>query len=173
MDDIACEIKSLPEPFLLQSALTAVNINPTNAPASVGVDLEPERIAVMTAKYWGSNGVKLTVGFLDSAPQDLQNRILEHMNAWGAFSNVKFMLSSVDPQVRISRVADGYWSYLGTDILHIPRNQPTMNLQGFTMNTPEREFHRVVRHETGHTLGFPHEHMRAELVQRLDVNKTI
>jgi len=46
-----------------------------------------------------------------------------------------------------------------------------MNLQSFTMNTPESEYHRVVRHETGHTLGFPHEHMRRELVARIDPQK--
>jgi hypothetical protein len=48
-----------------------------------------------------------------------------------------------------------------------------MNLEAFTMNTRESEFHRVVRHETGHTLGFPHEHMRKALVDKLDVQKTI
>lgn len=36
------------------------------------------------------------------------------------------------------------------------------------MGTPESEFFRVVRHETGHTLGFPHEHMRQELVDKID-----
>jgi hypothetical protein len=41
------------------------------------------------------------------------------------------------------------------------------------MQMPESEFHRVVRHETGHTLGFPHEHMRRALVKKLDVAKTI
>jgi hypothetical protein len=30
--------------------------------------------------------------------------------------------------------------------------------------TPDAEFYRVVRHETGHTLGFPHEHMRKEII---------
>jgi len=54
----------------------------------------------------------------------------------------------------------GYWSYLGTDILHIPKNRPTMCLENFSMDTLESEYKRVVRHETGHTLGFPHEHMR-------------
>jgi hypothetical protein len=48
-----------------------------------------------------------------------------------------------------------------------------MNLQAFTMQTPESEFHRVVRHETGHTLGFPHEHMRRELVAKIDPRKAI
>ena len=46
-----------------------------------------------------------------------------------------------------------------------------MNLQDFSMSTPESEYHRVVRHETGHTLGFPHEHMRQELVGRIDPQK--
>ena len=46
-----------------------------------------------------------------------------------------------------------------------------MNLEGFTMSTPESEYRRVVRHETGHTLGFPHEHMRQELIARIDRNK--
>jgi hypothetical protein len=48
-----------------------------------------------------------------------------------------------------------------------------MNLQGFTMLTPDSEFHRVVRHETGHTMGFPHEHMRRELVNLIDPAKAI
>src|SRR5262249_56034607 len=60
---------------------------------------------------------------------------------------------------------------LGTDILLIPKNRQTMNLQAFTMNTPESEYKRVVRHETGHTLGFPHEHMRKALVARIDPAK--
>jgi hypothetical protein len=46
-----------------------------------------------------------------------------------------------------------------------------MNLDGFTMSTPEREFKRVIRHEAGHTLGFPHEHMRREIVARIDRQK--
>lgn len=73
--------------------------------------------------------------------------------------------------VRISLAGSGYWSYLGTDILHIPSNQPTMNLQDFSMSTPESEYKRVVRHETGHTLGFPHEHLRKEIVDNIDRNK--
>ena len=77
-------------------------------------------------------------------------------------------------QVRIARKAgDGYWSYLGTDILSRPADQPTMNLDSFTMDTVESEFHRVVRHETGHTLGFPHEHTRSEIVNGIDYEKAI
>ncbi len=67
----------------------------------------------------------------------------------------------------------GYWSYIGTEILGIEEDQPTFNLEGFTMRTSEAEFRRVVRHEAGHTLGFEHEHMRAELIKKIDRRKAI
>jgi hypothetical protein len=48
-------------------------------------------------------------------------------------------------------------------------NQPTMNLEGFTMSFPadDTEFRRIVRHETGHTLGFVHEHLRKGFVDKI------
>ena len=67
----------------------------------------------------------------------------------------------------------GYWSYVGTEILEIHKNKPTMNLEGFTMRTSEAEFKRVVRHEAGHTLGFDHEHMRSDIVKLIDRDKAI
>jgi hypothetical protein len=141
-----------------------------------GFNPTPERIAVVTTKYWGPQGVRLTVGFLDNPPTALRKRILKHMNAWNKTANVKFVETNTDPQVRIARAGGdmgGYWSYLGTDILQIEPGQPTMNLEEFSMETPESEFHRVVRHETGHTLGFPHEHMRRQLVEKIDPKKAI
>jgi len=39
------------------------------------------------------------------------------------------------------------------------------------MHMPESEFKRVVRHETGHILGFTHEHMRSEIVHGIDREK--
>jgi hypothetical protein len=98
------------------------------------------------------------------------------MNAWAAYANVAFVETNGDAQVRIAResgASGGYWSYIGTDILSIDADKPTMNLEGFTMNMPDSEFHRVIRHESGHTLGFPHEHMRAELVAKIDPAKAI
>jgi hypothetical protein len=89
---------------------------------------------------------------------------------------VRFRETTGVGQVRIARHSDdqpGYWSYLGTDILTISSDQQTMNLEGFTEDTIDSEFHRVVRHETGHTLGCPHEHMRAELVAKLDRQKAL
>ncbi|MDE1177328.1 MAG: M12 family metallopeptidase [Edaphobacter sp.] len=180
---LVCIPKHLAQELLVKAAKTASAINPLNhAPIErlsnlmPGFVPTPERIAVVTTKYWGIKGVKLTVGFMDNAPTDLQKHLLLHMNAWAKTANVSFVPSKTDPQVRIARTggADGgYWSYVGTDILHIPKKQQTMNLEAFTMNTPESEFHRVVRHETGHTLGFPHEHMRRALVAKIDPEKAI
>ncbi len=178
---IGCSIKTVPAAKLVEAAQVAVDANPANAPAQAmfamaapGVDLTPARIAVLTSKYWGAGGVTLTVGFMDSPPANLRARILAHMNAWGEWAHVKFTQTSTDPQVRIARTpGDGYWSYLGTDVGLIPKAQATMNLDSFTMNTRDSEFFRVVRHETGHTLGFPHEHMRKRIVDNIDKAKAI
>jgi hypothetical protein len=179
MEVKSCSIKLLPRELWIKAAAKAVEVNRINAPATQqlrqmapGAVIPPEHIAALTTKYWKAGKVRLTVGFLDSPPTDLRKRILSHMNAWGKYGDIKFVLSNVNPQVRIARVAgDGYWSYLGVDILSIKASEPTLNLDSFTMQTVDSEFYRVVRHETGHTLGFPHEHMRKEIVSRIDPDK--
>jgi astacin (peptidase family M12A) len=178
VDVPGCTVKTLPRRLLVKAAATAVKINPVNAPAiaptaaasDLGV-MDPLRLSVLTAKYWGPAPRRLTVSFTESTASDLRSRIVSHMNAWTRTACISFVETRGVGQVRISRAGSGYWSYLGTDILLIPRNRPTMNLQGFTMNTPESEYKRVVRHETGHTLGFPHEHMRKSLIARIDPAK--
>ncbi len=175
--DVGCTIKSLPKRLLVKGAETARSINPINAPSMspmAGLDasiMDAARIAVLTTKYWGPQPRRLTVSFMESTPADLRARIIAHLNAWARTSGVTFVATGGVGQVRISRGAGGYWSYLGTDVLRIPTNRPTMNLERFTMNTPESEFKRVIRHEAGHTLGFPHEHMRSEIVARIDPQK--
>ncbi|PWT74946.1 MAG: peptidase M12 [Bacteroidetes bacterium] len=177
-----CAIRLLPKEQWANAATKAAKIFPGNAPAlqqlkmmHPDVVMPPEHIVALTTKYWSAGKVSLTVGFLDNPPADLRKRILSHMNAWADYGDISFVETSTDPQVRIARVNTGdmagYWSYLGTDILSIDPSQPTLNLDSFTMNTQDSEFYRVVRHETGHTLGFPHEHMREEIVNRIDPDK--
>ena len=178
---LTCTPVSLPAEHAIAAADAARRENPANHPPVEAMAMLSTRheaptrleIAVATAKYWRTNGVRLTVGFLDNPPLDLRAKILSHMNAWGRSANVQFTETATDPQVRIARGNGGYWSYLGTDILLIDKTAPTMNLQAFTMNTPDSEFYRVVRHETGHTLGCPHEHMRGDLVALIDEAKAI
>ncbi len=177
-----CTPRFLPPEKRAEADKIAIEHNPENRRDDA--DLPPpdpesaDRLVVERRVYWGKGRAHLTVGFLDNPPHDLRVRILSHMNAWGETADVKFVESSAEPQVRIARLdspleMSGYWSYLGTDILSIAEDQPTMNLEGFTMDTSDAEFVRVIRHETGHTLGFPHEHMRAELIERLDEEKVI
>lgn len=170
---LPCRIMELPQDSLVLAASTAVHENPHNSPALTGILLSPDRLTALTQKYWKSGGVKLTVGFMDETSAALRDRILSHFNAWGAFCNASFVYSAMDPQVRITREGSGYWSYLGTDILHVPRNQPTMCLQGFTMQTRESECIRVIRHEVGHTMGFPHEHLRKDIIEQIDIAKAL
>jgi hypothetical protein len=177
-EKIACTPKSLPTNLQIKAAETAVRYNPVNAPrsgaaarAAAGLVLDRLRISVMTSRYWGPMQRTLPVSFLDNPSSQLRKMILNHMNAWSKTASFQFVETSGTGVVRIAREIDGYWSYVGTDILHIASGRPTMNLEGFTTKTPESEFRRVVRHETGHTLGFPHEHMRKELVALIDPKK--
>jgi hypothetical protein len=181
MPPLTCTPKSLPSNLQIPAAAKAIGINPQNSPSSVLMLASIQKptaaeLAVVTSKYWHTGGVNLRVGFLDNPPSDLRAKILSHMNAWGKTAFVVFTETSdiTQAHVRISRGSGGFWSYIGTDILLISdSSQPTMNLEGFTMATAESEFYRVVRHETGHTIGCPHEHMRAELVNLIDPDKAI
>ena len=183
---IVCAPRHLPRNEWPQAATNAIRVNPDNRPPGLDDEEVPvgsagEKLAIDVTRYWGKTGVDLTVGFFDTPDMELRKRILLHLNAWGESANVRFVESNTEPKVRIARWSaseaapgeDGYWSNLGTDILLIKPNRPTMNLERFTMKTPDSEFHRVVRHEAGHTLGFPHEHMRKAIVQRLDREKVI
>lgn len=187
---IACVPRFLPRNQWVEAARNALAVNPGNAAPGVapaelleGTEAErteADRAALDITRYWGQAGVLLTVGFIDTPDRELRTRILAHMNAWSERANVRFTETQTDPQVRIARwtAADspgdqGYWSNLGTDILLIKPARPTMNLEAFTMATSEAEFRRVVRHEAGHTLGFPHEHMRQDVIARLHRERVI
>ncbi len=174
-----CMPKRLPQSKQVAAAKAAAEHNPMNLPppralGRLGMAPTRQRISIMVTKYWGAAGKKFTVGFMDNPPMALRKKILEHMNAWSKTGNVKFVLSGTDPLVRISRLpGDGHWSYVGTDVSQIPKNEATMNLDDFSLDTPNSEFFRVVRHETGHTLGCPHEHMRKAFVNKIDVQAAI
>jgi hypothetical protein len=182
---IVCTPKSLPIEKIEAATRRALDINPDNARHQrriarvIGARPDGERrIAVVVGRRWPVTGVHLSVSFLDNASAPLRRRILAHMNAWGEAANVVFSETHETGQVRIARLdaptdMAGYWSYVGTEILEIDPAQPTLNLEAFTMKTSEAEFRRVVRHEAGHTLGFDHEHMRSDIVSRIDRAKAI
>src|SRR5262245_13244923 len=180
MPVIVCTPKSLDASKTARAAQRPIEINPANATSHrrvlrtpTGRRGGPRRLAILVGRRWPASGVRLSVQFLDNPPKDLRTRILLHMNAWGKTANVLFTETRGTGKVRIARLDSppdmaGYWSWIGTEILEIPDHEPTLNLEAFTMKVSEREFHRVVRHEAGHTLGFEHEHMRGDLVKKID-----
>jgi hypothetical protein len=164
MSIIVCRPKSLPLDKLAAAERRAVEVNPENASerrmvarSPIGRRGGPRRIAVVIARKWPATGVRLSVSFLDNPSVALRSRILSHMNAWGSEANVLFTETEGVGEVRIARLDSpenmaGYWSYVGTEILDAEEDEPTLNLEGFTMRVSEAEFRRVVRHEAGHTL---------------------
>lgn len=179
---IVCVPKLPPPDRMVALAKQAQAIREDNVPEGLDLDAlenapaERGRLALNIRLRWPKSGVRLTVGFLDGPEPELRRKILAHMNIWNRTANVEFVETVADADhadVRVARTpGDGHWSWLGIDIRNHP-GEPTMNLDAFTMATPDADFPRVVCHEAGHTLGFPHEHLRGELIDRLDPAKTI
>ena len=68
--DIGCRIKVLPPRLRERAAANARKINPVNAPlqAPLGrtAPLDPQRLTLDTARYWGPAPRQFTVSFLET-----------------------------------------------------------------------------------------------------------
>jgi hypothetical protein len=119
---------------------------------------EPLEIAIETEKMWRLGRV-LKVRFLDGEAA-VQAKVEQIAHLWSQYANIKFAFGDdPDAEIRISFRARGSWSFVGTEALGITdKTQPTMNLGWLRSNSPDEEYHRVVLHEFGHTLGLIHEH---------------
>jgi hypothetical protein len=109
-------------------------------------------------KAW-ENGKTLHIRFLNGSAK-LQKRVEQGANEWTGYANLKFEFdNSPDAEVRIIFKDDATWSYIGTDALAVPQDQPTMDLGALLNDTLSREeFRKYVLHEFGHVLGLIHEH---------------
>jgi hypothetical protein len=94
---------------------------------------------------------------------EVQAKVEEFAHQWSDHGDVKFDFGS-DPQaeIRISFQHQGSWSYVGTDALSVPSDEPTMNYGWLTPGSPDNEYSRVVLHEFGHALACIHEHQHPE-----------
>ncbi|MEI1420935.1 Tolloid-like protein 1 [Bacillus cabrialesii] len=154
-----CAQMNLTDDQFVDAARLAILENPENAPDAdvmAGGDVDSYEMAVQVKKKW-SNGRTLRVRFLDGDPV-VHEKVKQYANQWSRYANIKFAFGNdPDAEIRISFQQEGYWSYVGTDNLAIPKNQATMNFEGFNPNTSEDEFSRVVLHEFGHCIGVSHE----------------
>jgi len=126
------------------------------SPDTQSVGAGAQRLSLLKAKKWAP-GTTLRIGFAGGTAEQKRNAqvaaeaIMQYANIDFRFNNpptaIKDIRCTFDPR-------DGAWSYLGTDITNIPKNQATMNL-GFE-NDPRTA--QTAKHEFCHSLAAVHEH---------------
>lgn len=160
----ACIDRQLPPDLVVTAALNAIRENPNNSPITTdprellpGVMFSEIQVAALTGKLW-KPGRRLRVRFIDGDPR-VQELCIPYAKLWEQHANVTFDFGD-DPQaeIRVAFKYRGSWSYVGTDCLTAPADEPTMNFGWLDLTTPAEEYARVVTHEFGHALALIHEH---------------
>lgn len=139
---------------------------PKVPPRTFDASVSPERARLIRyiGKKW-VNGTKLRYYFFESGPNSGPNEqkeiVRQGFEVWKKVGiGIKFeeVRNIGEAEIRIGFVQDdGAWSYLGRDVLSIPKQgERTMNF-GWDLRQDPRGVDVPV-HEIGHTLGFPHEH---------------
>lgn len=154
-----CMDKLLSDDLVVEASRRAIEENPENAPSQLRGTLaaDPFQMALLTGSKW-QNGRTITCTFLDGDPA-VQQKVASIAKEWEKFANIKLQfVNDRNADIRISFRQQGSWSYLGTDNLTIPKNQPTMNYGWLQPNSTIETYTSVVLHEFGHALGCIHEH---------------
>lgn len=127
--------------------------------------------AIPKDAYWGLRPF-LSVSFTQLTHPALRIGILDRMNTWASHGKVRFYQSPAGKPgvIRIDRV-NGWSSEIGKRCLKVPLNQPTTAMAVSFANL-EAETPSII-HEAGHVLGLDHEHIRPQIVRRLDPKRTI
>ncbi|GGH44072.1 hypothetical protein GCM10008014_05230 [Paenibacillus silvae] len=150
----SCMLAILPPELQAEANRLAVEENPDNMPKDSSDNKE---LAMIKGKRW-KPGRTIKVSFMDGDPV-IQANVERHAREWEKYANIHFsFVKDPNAEIRISFKHVGSWSFLGTDCLARPKNEPTMNFGWFTRNTSQEEYSRTVIHEFGHALGCPHEH---------------
>lgn len=155
-----CTELHVPAELEAKAIEAAIAENPTNRGPQLDATMDPEdpqRLAILVGKKW-ARGRTLSVGFIGGTAK-LHQKVQQYANEWTKYANIKFNFNGANAEIRIAfELGKGSWSYIGTDALVIPKDQPTMNFGWLTDSTTETEFSRVIVHEFGHALGAIHEH---------------
>jgi serralysin len=118
---------------------------------------------VLPLKRWKTGSI-LSAQFMDGDAK-VHAKVQRVAEEWTDYANLRLDFQPTTragegPEIRITfKEGAGSWSYVGTDCLSVPANQPTMSLGFLTPESPERECSKVVLHEFGHALGLIHEHV--------------
>jgi hypothetical protein len=108
----------------------------------------------------------LLVYFMGGSPQ-LQATVLFVAQEITKYCNMRLLQTEQQAKsdIRISFENGHSWSFVGTDNLHIPKDQPTMNYGWLEdgMTTQSATLRAAVLHEFGHALSLEHEHQHPEV----------
>ena len=123
-----------------------------------GVSQHRMSFILSTSLKW-VNGTEIKYIFIEGAePQkNVVRKAFQNWKALGIGISFKEVSTVADSMVRIGfDLTDGSWSYVGRDILTIPKNERTMNF-GWDLTADSYGMTTAI-HEIGHTIGFQHEH---------------
>ena len=148
--------------LIAESIDVAIATRPDNAPSlnqlrmiyEDATSISVELLARNTTRYWSRDQTELSVSFVSDFSRREKSQILRLMNAWCQSAAISFRPTNGIGEVRISNQPTGNWSYQGTDLLLVPINQPTTNLDSYSGNGDQQRNRQVVLHQAGRILGF-------------------
>jgi len=123
---------------------------------TIAVTKREERgIGAERGKLWAV-GSSLRFRFLDG-DERLKTTVRHAVDEWAKYVNLTFVeVQSDDAEIRVSFSEPGSWSFVGTDALGVPADDPTLNY-GFLAELNQTEARQTALHEFGHALGLEHE----------------
>lgn len=144
------------QPFSEQDSYdAAIKENPNNVD-STSRDTRSKRSVGAYSKFW-DNARTITVSFVEQLPDELEYRVEKIIRRWEPHHSLALDFVKNRPaDIRIYLGGSRNESYLGTDALVAPPDQPTL----FISTTPDHwSFECTLLHEFGHALGLQHEHL--------------
>jgi serralysin len=145
-----CVDRMVPPEYAWLAYEKALDENPENASG-----LEA---AILRFRRWKKQRRILHVYFLEGSPI-VRQKIAHYAQQWHQYANITFLFDNhPKSEIRIAFQPGGTASYIGTDALIIPSNEPTMNYHDLFPDSPDEDFSYYVLHEFGHAMGLLHEH---------------